>query len=45
MNEEIIALLWSIDNKLDNLNLRLKALEEAVNKKKEGDHEHTNDSH
>jgi hypothetical protein len=44
MNEEIIALLWSIDNKLDNLNLRLKALEDAV-KTKEANDEHTNDSH
>ncbi len=40
MNEEIIALLWSIDNKLDNLNLRMKALEEAV-KKKEANDEHS----
>jgi len=43
MNEEIIALLWSIDTKIDKLYAMIKALEEAT--KKEGDNEHTNDSH
>jgi hypothetical protein len=38
MNEEIIAMLWQIDAKIDKLYAMLKALEQAT--KKEANDEH-----
>ena len=40
MNEEIIAMLWQIDAKIDKLYAMLKALEQATKKEGESD-EHT----